>query len=1257
MHSKLVLVCLFLVGLTLFGQVGSGTITGTVIDQNGAVVASATVEARNTETGVVFRGVSTNTGDYTIPDLPVGTYVVTLKVQGFKVYTHENLAMRATQVLLENIALQVGTATESVTVTAESTLLSTQTGELAHYVTLKEIDDLPLLGIGTANAGVAGVRNPFNVIESLPGMSSYVADYGMTFNGLSASQSIRIEGQDATQHILPAYSASAQPGADAIQEVAFQTSNYAPEFGTVGSVMMNFNMKSGTNQYHGTGYDYFVNEFLNAGNPFTVNASGVGKLRPVNRRNDFGGTLGGPIYIPKIYDGRNKTFFFFNYEEYLETTTYSFTDTVPAAAYLNGDFSAISPTGTCSLCATYGIPTTPLGGTQLDPLGNQLFANTIYDPATRNVATSGPLAGQAYALPFPGNKIDPVRFDQTTKNFLALLQTTGVKAQNSNLTGNYAGIIPGQRYSDIPSFKIDHNISAKDKVSFYYQKTNTETTLSTGLGGADGLPLEIGGYRGTFYNTQVERLNYDRTLTPTLLLHIGAGMYYSLFNDKAPFTSFDPTSFGLTGFVQQRQFPSITGTSSALYGGMQNMGTSGQIQSQWHEIKPTFNSNATWVRGKHTYKLGAEMYLQGTPEISYSGVTLATGTNATSAPFTPANSLGGFSTGFGFASWLLGDYNSTSQTPQYDKRLGYQQWAIYLQDSWKVTRKLTVDYGLRWDLATTPHEQYGRLGQFDMTTPNANAGGRPGATLYANTCNCQFYQPTYPYAIGPRIGIAYQINSKTVLRGGWGVVFSPVASVSAANWAAGAVVGSAGTYSVAANSPSYVPAGAQFVNIEAPGAISSPVWPVTDPNIYPNLGTTAPKPFMPDANQNRPPRINQWSIGIQREITKNFLMEASYVANRAVWLTGALGELSQISPQQYAAYGLFPYPGTGPCATGGGVCASTAYDNNADRNLLSQSISNPAVIKNEATHGITNLVPYAGFPTSTTLQNSIVPFPQFGAIGPTGSATGDSRYDSLQMKTTKRFSHGLQAGGAYTWAKGFTLANRQDFFNPASSAWALQQIPPQTLTFNFTYTVPKAAFLNKIENAITEGWQIGGYALYQSGQFLTPPASPTANFLASQDVRVASQPLYNVDINNIHSYNPYLQQVLNPLAWTPCPTNTTCTATGTLNSNFRGPRHPTENANFSRNFRIKERMSLQIRAEFVNIFNRTLMPNPATTNPQNAATKNNLGIYTAGYGVINAYATPGTLTTGSAVPTAVSSGLGTPLLTGRTGTLIARFTF
>ena len=169
---------------------------------------------------------------------------------------------------------------------------------------------------------------------------------------------MRIEGQDATSRIFGNYDYTqmSQPSADSIQEIAYQTSNYAAEFGQAGIAVINMTMKSGTNQYHGSGYDYFVNEDLNAGNPFSHTADGEpGKYRPRNRRNDFGGTLGGPIYIPKVYNGHDKTFFFFNYEQYLETTQYGFTDTVPTAAYLNGDFSAISPNGTCSLCAAYGI--------------------------------------------------------------------------------------------------------------------------------------------------------------------------------------------------------------------------------------------------------------------------------------------------------------------------------------------------------------------------------------------------------------------------------------------------------------------------------------------------------------------------------------------------------------------------------------------------------------------------------------------------------------------------------------------------------------------------------------------------------------------------------------------------------------------------------------------------------------------------------------------------------------------------------------
>ncbi|HEY6342569.1 MAG TPA: TonB-dependent receptor [Bryobacteraceae bacterium] len=1242
-----------------FGQGGNGTITGTITDPAGAVIAGATVQAKNAETGVIYTGASSTAGDYTISNLPVGTYSLTTTVQGFKAYTHSSLAVAATQVLREDIALQVGTAAESVTVNAEATLLKTETGELTHNITLQQMDNIPLLGIGLSGNGPAAIRNPFNVVMSLPGSSGYtLPGYNVgNFNGQTSQASIRIEGQDATPHAL-AYEGMAQPGVDAIQEVAFQTSNYAPEFGTTGSVLMNFTMKSGTNQWHGSGYDYFVNEDLNAGNPFSVNTSGVGKVRPKARRNDFGGTLGGPIYIPKIYNGHNKSFFFFNYEEYLETSLLVNPDTVPAPAYLNGNFSAISPNGSCSLCSTIGVPKTALGtpNIELDPAGQMIFANEIFDPATRTVAASGAKAGQGYASPFPNNMIPLTRFDPSTVDFLNLFQKLGVVAQNSNLTGNYLGAVPSNRYSVIPSFKLDHIVSNKDKLSFYYQETNLVNQVSVGAPqGADGLPFEIGQYRCNCLGGYIERLNYDRTLTPTLLLHFGAGYYHTHFSDRAAFLNFDPSQFGLTGFVQHRQFPSVTGMCPNNYpcsgaGGMENIGTNGQIQSIYHDDKPSYNANATWVHGKHTYKLGAEVYFQGAPIQYYAGVTLATGTNATSDPFTPVNSLSGFSTGFGFASWLLGNYNSTNQSAPYDYRMGYQQWGLYLQDSWKVTRKLTVDYGLRYDLATTPHEQYGRLGQLDLTTANANSGGHPGATRYANTCNCAFYQASYPYAIGPRIGVAYQADPKTVIRGGWGVVYTEVFGT------AGGIVSTNGTYAVTANSPSYIPAAGQFVNIEVPGSIQTPAWPVTDPNRYPVLGTTGGTPtnFAPDANQNRPPRENQFSFGVQREITRSFVMEAAYVGNRVVWLSGPLGNLSRLSPARYAQFGLYPYPGTGPCSAsasgGAGVCPSSTYNNNNDRNLLTQSISSAAVMQNEAAHGITNLLPYSGFPTSSTLQSVMYPFPQFGALNPTGSATGNSKYDSLQMKATKRFSHGLQAGGAFTWARAFTRATRQDFFNPASSVWDLQNIPPLALTFNFTYTVPKPSFVPKYASLILRDWQIGGYALYQSGTFLTPPTSLTANFLSSEVERVPGQPLYLVDINNIHSYNPALQQVLNPNAWAQCPTNSTCTATGTLYSDFRAPRAPSENANIGRNFRIKERMNFHVRAEFVNIFNRTIMPAPTSSgtgvSPQNPLTKT-AGILSSGFGVINTFATAGSL------PTAASA----PYLTGRTGTLIARFTF
>ncbi|MBV9743931.1 MAG: carboxypeptidase regulatory-like domain-containing protein, partial [Acidobacteriia bacterium] len=435
------LVSFFALAALAFGQGANSTITGTVTDPTGSVVPGVAVEARNTETGAVYSGASTAAGNYAIPNLPVGTYTVTAKAQGFKTYTHENLAIAAAQILREDIKLEVGAATETVTVQAEATLLKTETGELSDNVTLEQMQDLPMLGVGTVNSGTSGVRNPYNVLQTLAGVTNYSAGNPFEVNGLGGEQggagagftlteTMREEGQDATSRLIGnyVYTQMSQPNADAIQEVAVQTSTYAPEFGQAGSAVLNMTFKSGTNQFHGSAFDYFVNEDLNAGDPFSSNGMG-GKERPRNRRNDFGGTFGGPVWIPKIYNGHDKTFFFFAYEQYLESNTYTFTGTVPTPAFLNGDFSAISANGTCSLCAAYGIPTTPLG---TDALGRPQYANEIYDPTTRGIASNG----QGYANPFPNNMIPASRFAASSVAFQKLFPApTG-----PGLINNYAGV-------------------------------------------------------------------------------------------------------------------------------------------------------------------------------------------------------------------------------------------------------------------------------------------------------------------------------------------------------------------------------------------------------------------------------------------------------------------------------------------------------------------------------------------------------------------------------------------------------------------------------------------------------------------------------------------------------------------------------------------------------------------------------------------------------------------------------------------------
>jgi hypothetical protein len=1227
-----VLVSMLLTAAIAFSQAGNGTITGTITDPAGAVVSSVSVEVRNTETGVLSPAVSTATGLYSAVNLPPGPYSVTVAVPGFKKYSRTGLNLAVGQILAIDIPLEVGATTEAITVNAEASLLKTENGDVAHNITVEQLKDLPILGIGGANAGSSGVRNPFNSTVMIPGVS-YVANTTMIINGAPTNTAAyRVEGLDNTNHTVAFALQENQPSADAIQEVAVQTSNYAPEFGQAGGGLFNITMKSGGNQYHGTGYEYFVNEDLNAGYPFSFTPEGA-KYRPRNRRNDFGGTIGGPIRIPKLYNGTNKSFFFFSFEEFREASNLTFSDTLPTADYRNGDFSAISPNGGANFNQSLGVPSGSIG---TDALGRPIFANAIYDPTTR---TPGGNTADVFA-----NNVIPI---SRISPFALGIQKLLPAPTNGNRTGNYAGSSLSQRISKIPSLKLDHSITDRDKLSFYWSTTGTDSQYSFPNGNADGLPELITIARGTFIHSATVRLNYDRVLTPTLLFHMGAGYSRISFIDDAPLTrnggKFDCASISLAGCFVSFNFPTIGGTPagsapgtnvnpmlSPTLGGIQQLGNA-QLHTHTLTLRPSFNTNMTWIHGNHTYKAGGEVWFQGNITAPPSGVflsfnALATGATpanfgATAQPFSPPAGLSGQAMGFPYANFLLGDATSASQSAPTDSRMGKSQWALFVQDSWKITRKLTVDYGLRWDYGTANKEQYGRSANLGLI-PNAAVGGRIGAPIFEATCNCDFV-PSYPYAYAPRLGIAYQLDEKTVIRGGWGFAYGFQNDI---------IVNSA---AISTTTPAGINA---FADLSNANVLPRPIWPNFDPAQTPLPGQIVGFTGFTslDRNAARPPRQDQWSIGIQREIARDFVMEASYVGNRGVWWTGPLGYLNQVSPQAFAAVGLSP------------------YTNPADNLLLSQTLSSAAVVSR-----IGNYLPYPGYSTSNTLLNALRPYPQFSTITVTNSPTGKTWYDSLQLKGTKRMSHGLQVNGTFTWSKALVLT-REDLFNPASSEKSIQTTDqPYLFNANILYQTQKW-FKNRVVATVTKDWQLGAFVQYASGLPLTPPAATSAspNNLGASEMFRTGQPLFLKDLN-CSCINPYTDQVLNPAAWAnpapgtfgPGPFTTALGLQSLLYTDFRQARHPTENFNIGRTFRIKERMALSIRAEFSNIFNRTQIGFPSTVNPLAAPGKNGAGNYTSGFGVINETLAANT------VPSVGNGATSALYSQPRQGTIIARFVF
>jgi len=1277
-----------------FAQGDRGTITGTITDPAGAVVPRATVEIKNQATNVTIQAGASGTGNYTLPNVPVGTYDFSVTAMGFKKFNRPNIIVQVGETVRVDAALEVGATTETITVNEEAPLLKTESGEVSHQVEYSQADELPLFTTnGTGGAtGTGNIRDPLSVLNLLPGVVQ-VTDNTLVVNGLpSNSQTIMVEGMDATNGMWREQNQGTQQGTDAIQEVSVQTSNYAAEYGGAGGGYLNFTMKSGTNSYHGTAYDYFVNEALNSGLPFSANCNvqgncatfaNSGHVKTPVRRNDYGFTLGGPVRIPKLYNGKDKTFFFFNFEQFRQATRTTGTlATAPYAPFQTGNFASAESFGPFPIPGLNGV----------SPV------NSIWDPNTRQINAT---TGQITETQFPGNVIPSSRLDPVALYAQSLMPQPNVTGAG-NLNNFVIAPYSNWQHTTIPSIKVDQSLNSKMKLSGYFSLTETNNPNHNGL---SQLLVPVAPDRDRSYTY---RINFDDTITPTLLFHAGIGLLYfdhPVYTVTSNWNSAVAAASGGTykPFPATSYMPSLGGLSNAFDGGLSlgsgffapSPGPAGFDESDLHEIKPTGNTSITWVKGNHTFKGGFSLVLDGFPQQSsiraFGEYLFSNQQTENPAEYgVPITSF--FQSGFPYASFLLGQTSNVQTSPINDTRLGNHTMGAFFQDSWKVNRKLTLELGLRWDYANLLSEEHGAMSDacFTCLNPNVispgNPNGLPGAITYGATQKAPLTNP-YPFSFGPHIGVAYQLNSKTVIRAGGSIAYSSSADNAFLS------------YSVA-----------DFFNVSSPGQFlpasilrngdplagtpneSFPFYaqyPIFESQTGCGPTLSAPcappqEPFIWLAKSARLPRIFQWSIGIQREVLPNLLVEARYVGNRGAWFTAPLLDTQAMNGLTQGILSNLTTEGPGGSAKYGAT-SNMSFTNPSDYALLNDQITNPAVIARFPQLANPNNV-YSGFPSTQTLAQALRPYPQWYGVPPfIGPPLGKNWYDSLQIQVTKRYSHGLSAQGNYVWSKNLTNGSPanssylvpsntilNDPYNLADDKQLTTFDRPQAMTISFSYTTPKInnfggdSVGGKALRWVARDWTLGGVLRYQSGALIASPASnetlwntmglgstPLNGFTNFSGGGASTEPLENIVANtscllvdpNSH-FDPTKTIVLNQAHWSN-QTNETFGNSAPYYDNCRWQRQPAESISLGRIFRVKEKYQLLIQAQFFNVFNRVNLPAPSgSTNSTTAATTGNpfpgypgTGALNGGYGYVGV---------------GNGGGAGT---NPRSGQLVARFTF
>jgi hypothetical protein len=1117
---------LILATCILFAQADRGHIEGTVKDPNGAVVPSAKVEVINVETNSKLDFETNEVGIYLASNLPVGSYRMVVQKEGFRTLVREGILVRAQSSLAVDFTIQLGAVTDTVTVSGEAPMLDVSATSNPSNLTSKFIDDLPMIVFGEK-------RNITDNLRFLPGNTSSNGSLGSgepaeSWSGrvnsaVQGSTEIFIDGAPSSEFTTRRGSVLENgPVVETVAEYTVVANAFNAEYGGFGSWFTTVTLKSGTNTVHGKVYDYFGNDKLNARSFFQ------GPVKQKLRQNEGGFQVGGPIYIPKVYDGRNKTFLFFSQGlYYARLGGAGGLQTVPRADFKSGNFSNF-----------------------LDATGAVI---PIFDPAT----TQSDGSGSFVRTQFPGNIIPASRISPASAKIVSLLPTPDLPSQTNNWF-NKTGAFPFFN-TFTSTAKFDHSVSSKQKIAVMYQNQWRPRLINNSGWGMTAnvvpdLPSEpdvLEGFQLQTVTSQQWRANHDYIFNARLINHltIGVDRYVNPFTNTSVGKGWDQ-ALGITGMPQDLgAFPQINfsgGTGSPITMGLPSNGLGAQTRY-------SISDSVTWTHGRHTLKFGFYHWRYSNNSRSQSNTAGTFGFNNQTTSQPDSSKLSSW--GSSFASFLLGEVNSASTTLQSTTGYRFRSYSLFAQDDWRVTSKLTISYGLRWDVAPAPHEVHDQVSSFSPTV--MNPVGVPGALVFggsgAGRTGDQFIH-TWTRGFGPRLGFAYAMNNKTIIRASGGIYYSdqPVTGGYTAGFTA---------------SPSFSAAN-PFTSIYNWGTAGFPQNYNRPPQLIPEFQNNQSITWLlPDGT--RLPQIMSWTIGIQRELAPNLSLDAAYIGSHSTHL--AAGSNFNYVDQKYLSLG----------------------------NLLLQTAGSPGAAAANVP------VPFPGFTSYSrnTVAQALMPFPQYTSVG-TGSENdpvGSARFNSLQVKLTKRYSNGITLLAFWTWMKNMsTLQSNQ--YTPYRPMTYSGDSPPHTLVINASYDLPFGAkrrllnTSNRILDGVVGGWNLAGYLRYTDGSAMSFTASnnlSTLGYGTKFANYVAGVPIF-ADTNP-RNFDPAVSRYFAPAGAFVTPPLYEFGNTAPTLDWVRGFTQKAESVSMGKTFPIKERLHAQFRIDVNNPFNFVRWSNPNTS--------------------------------------------------------------